>query len=262
MKTGRASKTAQAAAAIRAYDNLSNQPPLFHDAYAIKMTSPAWRFILSNKALMRLLKTQPVRRAWDLLVTQVALRSAYSEDWLNNATALNQLGKEAKNTGNVLSESMVNDALEAQKAMNAVKAEITGLTNQMVANAAPAITFFAQNFDVLAQAGMIAASVYTARLMPSVVGYVKTLATELLAKGQAIYQSKVRATAALAEANAVQVKAAAELRSAQAAVAVASAGSTQAVAQTRLTAARAADTAATLAQSRYCSTSDDRKRPN
>lgn len=82
MKTGRASNTAQAAAAIRAYDNLSNQPPLFHDAYAIKMTSPAWRFVLSNKALMRLLKTQPVRRAWDLLVTQVALRSAYSEDWL------------------------------------------------------------------------------------------------------------------------------------------------------------------------------------
>ena len=85
MKTGRASKTAQAAAAIRAYDNLSNQPPLFHDAYAIKMTSPAWRFVLSNKALMRLLKTQPVRRAWDLLVTQVALRSAYSEDWLYEA---------------------------------------------------------------------------------------------------------------------------------------------------------------------------------
>lgn len=85
MKTGRASKTAQAAAAIRAYDNLSNQPPLFHDAYAIKMTSPAWRFVLSNKALMRLLKTQPVRRAWDLLITQVALRSAYSEDWLYEA---------------------------------------------------------------------------------------------------------------------------------------------------------------------------------
>lgn len=85
MKTGRASNTAQAAAAIRAYDNLSNQPPLFHDTYAVKMTSPAWRFVLSNKALMRLLKTQPVRRAWDLLVTQVALRSAYSEDWLYEA---------------------------------------------------------------------------------------------------------------------------------------------------------------------------------
>ncbi|NWK73888.1 class I SAM-dependent methyltransferase [Acinetobacter sp. SwsAc6] len=85
MKTGRASNTAQAAAAIRAYDNLSNQRPLFHDAYAINMTSPAWRFILSNKALMRLLKTSPVRHAWDLLVTQVALRSAYSEDWLFEA---------------------------------------------------------------------------------------------------------------------------------------------------------------------------------
>lgn len=85
MKKERASQTAQAAAAIRAYDNLSNQRPLFHDAYAINMTSPVWRFILSNKPLMQVLKTQTVRRAWDLLVTQVALRSAYSEDWLFEA---------------------------------------------------------------------------------------------------------------------------------------------------------------------------------
>lgn len=85
MKKESASQTAQAAAAIRAYDNLTNQPPIFHDTYAINMTSPVWRFILSNKPLMQVLKTQPVRRAWDLLVTQVALRSAYSEDWLYEA---------------------------------------------------------------------------------------------------------------------------------------------------------------------------------
>ena len=85
MRKESASQTAQVAAAIRAYDNLTNQPPIFHDAYAINMTSPVWRFILSNKPFMQVLKTQPVRRAWDLLVTQVALRSAYSEDWLYEA---------------------------------------------------------------------------------------------------------------------------------------------------------------------------------
>jgi methyltransferase (TIGR00027 family) len=85
MKTGRVSYTAQAAAAIRAYDNLTNQRPIFHDAYAINMTSPVWRFILSNKLIMQVLKTQPVKHAWDLLVTQVALRSAYNEDWLCEA---------------------------------------------------------------------------------------------------------------------------------------------------------------------------------
>lgn len=85
MKKESASQTAQAAAAIRAYDNLTNQPPIFHDAYAFKMTSPAWRFLLSNKALMRVFQTQRFRRTFGLLVTQVATRSLYSEDWLFEA---------------------------------------------------------------------------------------------------------------------------------------------------------------------------------
>lgn len=41
MKKESASQTAQAAAAIRTYDNLANQPPIFHDAYALMMTSAA-----------------------------------------------------------------------------------------------------------------------------------------------------------------------------------------------------------------------------
>ena len=85
MKKESASQTAQAAAAIRAYDNLSNQPPIFHDAYALMMTSPAWRLLLSNKALLRVFKTQMFRRTFGLLVTQVAARSLYNEDWLFEA---------------------------------------------------------------------------------------------------------------------------------------------------------------------------------
>lgn len=85
MKKESASQTAQAAAAIRAYDNLANQPPIFHDAYALMMTSPAWRLLLSNKALMRVFQTQSFRHTFGLLVTQVATRSLYNEDWLFEA---------------------------------------------------------------------------------------------------------------------------------------------------------------------------------
>lgn len=63
MRKESASQTAQVATAIRAYDNLTNQPPIFHDAYAINMTSPVWRFILLNKPFMQVLKTQPLRGA-------------------------------------------------------------------------------------------------------------------------------------------------------------------------------------------------------
>jgi len=85
MKKESASQTAQAAAAIRAYDNLANQPPIFHDAYALMMTSPAWQLLLSNKALLRVFKTQMFHRTFGLLVTQVATRSLYSEDRLLEA---------------------------------------------------------------------------------------------------------------------------------------------------------------------------------
>ena len=68
--------------------------------------------------------------------------------------------------------------------------------------------------------------------------------------------SKARATALLAEATSAQAKTAADLRAAQTALAVASGSNAQAIAQARLTAARAADTAAILAQSRAQSVLD------
>ncbi|MCX5466491.1 transglycosylase SLT domain-containing protein [Acinetobacter nematophilus] len=185
----------------------------------------------------------------------------YLESVADEATALvplleksgegfKKFGDKAKASGAILSKDMVNDAIAAKNAIGDVQNQVMGLTNKMVANAAPAITFLAQNLDVLAQAGIIAASVYVARLAPSIIASTKATIADLTTKGQAIFLSKSRATALLAEANASQIKAAAELKSAQTAAAVAMGTSAQTAAQARLTTARTADTAATLAQSR------------
>ncbi|MBJ8477171.1 hypothetical protein [Acinetobacter bereziniae] len=185
----------------------------------------------------------------------------YLESVADEATALvplleksgegfKKFGDKAKASGAILSKDMVNDAIAAKNAIGDVQNQVTGLTNKMVANAAPAITFLAQNLDVLAQAGIIAASVYVARLAPSIIASTKATIADLTTKGQAIFLSKSRATALLAEANAAQIKTAAELKSAQTAAAVAMGTSAQTAAQARLTTARTADTAATLAQSR------------
>ncbi len=161
-----------------------------------------------------------------------------------------KFGDKAKASGAILNQNMVNDAIAAKNAISDVQNQVTGLTNKMVANAAPAITFLAQNLDVLAQAGMIVGSVFVARLAPSIIASTQATIAEMTAKGQAIFMSKSRATALLVEANANQVKAATELKSAQTAAAVAMGSNAQAAAQTRLTVAKTADTAATLAQSR------------
>lgn len=168
----------------------------------------------------------------------------------NNAAALKEIGDKAKASGAILSQELVDDAKKAKLALGEFTNELTGVSNQMIANAAPAITFLAENLDVLAQAGIIVTSVYVGRLAPAVIASTQATVAELTVKGRALFMSKARATALLAEATSAQAKTAAELRSAQAAMAVVATGSAQTAAQARLTAARAADTAAILAQSR------------
>lgn len=174
----------------------------------------------------------------------------------NNGAEFKKLGDQAKASGAILDQEVVNNAKEAKAALGTLQNEIAGVTNQLVANAAPAITFLAENLDVLAQAGLIVASVYVARLAPSIIDSTKATIAELTAKGQSLFMSKARATALLAEATSAQAKTAADLRAAQTALAVASGSNAQAIAQARLTAARAADTAAILAQSRAQSVLD------
>lgn len=174
----------------------------------------------------------------------------------NNGAEFKKLGDQAKASGAILDQEVVNNAKEAKAALGTLQNEIAGVTNQLVANAAPAITFLAENLDVLAQAGLIVASVYVARLAPSIIDSTKATIAELTAKGQSLFMSKARASALLAEATSAQAKTAADLRAAQTALAVASGSNAQAIAQARLTAARAADTAAILAQSRAQSVLD------
>lgn len=87
MKNGRASRTAEAAAGIRAYDYLYINNPIFSDPYALQMTSPAWRALLSNQLLMKFLNSKALNQTLGLLIAQVTARSRYTEDWLFEAIA-------------------------------------------------------------------------------------------------------------------------------------------------------------------------------
>lgn len=81
MKTGQASRTAEAAAAFRASHTLYAEKPILEDKYAYSLTGRFWRFALSNRfthwlAFNRLLKRlSPV-------IAQVLVRSRYAEDSL------------------------------------------------------------------------------------------------------------------------------------------------------------------------------------
>lgn len=88
MKTGHASKTAEAAAAIRANHYLNNTNPVFSDPYAWKMTSSGWRTLLSNPLFMKAFNSRLFNRSFGLLTAQVTGRSIYAEDWLSEAIEL------------------------------------------------------------------------------------------------------------------------------------------------------------------------------
>ena len=47
MKQGRSSRTAEAAAALRAHHYLFAHDPIFADAYAFEMTNNAWKRLLT-----------------------------------------------------------------------------------------------------------------------------------------------------------------------------------------------------------------------
>jgi methyltransferase (TIGR00027 family) len=86
MKPREGSRTAEAAAAARARHHRYASPRVFEDPYALQLTSPAWRRIISNPVLdwlvfrMLLRKLRPVG-------AQVIARSRYAEDKLAKAIA-------------------------------------------------------------------------------------------------------------------------------------------------------------------------------
>ncbi|OTG79166.1 SAM-dependent methyltransferase [Acinetobacter sp. ANC 5054] len=85
MKAGRVSRTAQAAAAIRANHYLYANDPVFVDPYAFHMTSALWRKILSSRKFIKALNSSIPNQTFGLLTAQVVARSRFAEDMLEQA---------------------------------------------------------------------------------------------------------------------------------------------------------------------------------
>ncbi|MCF0264576.1 class I SAM-dependent methyltransferase [Acinetobacter guillouiae] len=85
MKAGRASKTAEAAAAIRANHHLNANDPVFSDPYAFEMTNSQWRLLLNNALLRKALNSNLMNQTFGKLTGQVVGRSRYTEDLLKQA---------------------------------------------------------------------------------------------------------------------------------------------------------------------------------
>lgn len=85
MKEGQSSRTAEAAAALRAnhFQNISN--PVFSDPYAFNFTSAHWQKLLNSKVITRLLNSRIFNQSVGLLSAQVVGRSRYAEDLLSDA---------------------------------------------------------------------------------------------------------------------------------------------------------------------------------
>ncbi len=86
MKAGQRSRTADAAAAIRASHARASADPVFHDPYAQALTSRGWQTIVQHPLLHRFISPQffpPLGR----LVGQVVGRARYAEDLLVQAVA-------------------------------------------------------------------------------------------------------------------------------------------------------------------------------
>jgi len=86
VKKGRASRTAEIAAAARAHHCLYESPVIFQDPFALEFTSPMWRRIVVTKPL-RWLVFERLMRTLRPVGAQVVARSRYAEDVLEQAIA-------------------------------------------------------------------------------------------------------------------------------------------------------------------------------
>lgn len=85
----------------------------------------------------------------------------------NNGEGFKKYGDQAKAAGAILGKDFVEEAKTAKAALGQFQDRFTGITNQLVANAAPAIVFVSQHLDILAKAGLIVASVYLGKVVAS-----------------------------------------------------------------------------------------------
>lgn len=85
MKKGRVSRTAEAAAALRANHHLNAHDPVFSDPYAFDMTNARWRLLLNNGLFRKTLNSDLLNKTFGKLTGQVVGRSRYTEDQLKQA---------------------------------------------------------------------------------------------------------------------------------------------------------------------------------
>lgn len=82
MKEGQSSRTAEAAAALRANHFNNAAEPVFADPFAFELTSQGWRTLLSTPLTVKLMNSSVFNRTLGLLTGQVVGRSRYAEDQL------------------------------------------------------------------------------------------------------------------------------------------------------------------------------------
>ncbi|ENU91871.1 hypothetical protein F971_02964 [Acinetobacter vivianii] len=82
MKEGQSSRTAEAAAALRANHFQNAADPVFADPFAFELTSKGWKALLSTPLTVKLMNSSVFNRTLGLLTGQVVGRSRYAEDQL------------------------------------------------------------------------------------------------------------------------------------------------------------------------------------
>ncbi|MCH7337226.1 class I SAM-dependent methyltransferase [Acinetobacter sp. NIPH 2699] len=87
MKKGQSSRTAEAAAALRANHSQNASNPVFSDPYAFELTSTGWKKLLTTSLTVKVINSSVFNRTLGLLTGQVVGRSRYAEDLLQQAIA-------------------------------------------------------------------------------------------------------------------------------------------------------------------------------
>lgn len=85
-----------------------------------------------------------------------------------NGAGFKKYGDNAKNAGAILDKDFIEKAKIAKGALGDFQNKVTGVSYKLIANAAPAIVFVAQNLDILAKAGLIVASVWMGKVVSSI----------------------------------------------------------------------------------------------
>ncbi|NKG33453.1 class I SAM-dependent methyltransferase [Acinetobacter junii] len=85
MKDGQSSRTAEAAAALRANHFQNAQNPVFSDPFAFNLTSKGWQKLLKTSLTVKVINSTVFNRTLGLLTGQVVGRSRYAEDLLQQA---------------------------------------------------------------------------------------------------------------------------------------------------------------------------------